>query len=111
MESRCGFTSTPKCGSAPLDQGYLGGITAVSPTTVFLAGDRTALEVSRDGGARWQIIRPLIGDSGSSTQPPVFYGSARGVVLQPFAYYGNKSTLWKTVDGGAHWKSLIPKVT
>lgn len=109
LESSCGFT--PKCKSAPIGQGYLGGITAISPTTVFLTGDRSALEVSRDGGVHWQIVRPLIGDSGSGTKPPIFFGSVRGVVLQPFAYYGNTSTLWKTVDGGAHWKALSPKIT
>ncbi len=48
-------------GCPPLNFGYLGSIDAVSGRTAFLVGGRSSLLITRDGGVRWRMVRPLIG--------------------------------------------------
>lgn len=93
----------------PLSTGYLGQIAAPSGRTVFLAGARSSLLVSRDGGRAWRLVRPVIGDDGGGTGQVMFFG-LDGVV---FGYNGSHDELpaiWRTSDGGAHWRLIRPVV-
>lgn len=47
--------------------GYLGQIAAVSARTLYLAGDRTSLLATTDGGERWRSVQPLIGDGSAGS--------------------------------------------
>ena len=107
----CITPSRRSCSSPVLNAGYVGAVVAAPTNSLFISGDRTALLVSRDGGARWQLASPEIGNTGSSTQAPIFFSAQRGVILEPFANYGNTSTLWETADGGVEWTPRIPRVT
>jgi photosystem II stability/assembly factor-like uncharacterized protein len=111
-ESDCPITSstsTPACESGLLSSGYLGGIDALSTDTAFLFGDRSSLLVSHDGGAHWQSVQPLIGDTSGGTQQAIFFNGSDGVVLGEGANTNEAVTLWITSDGGAKWAALVPR--
>jgi photosystem II stability/assembly factor-like uncharacterized protein len=103
----CGNTAAglPSCADNPLSAGYLGEIDAVSDSTVFLVGDRSSLMVSRDAGASWTPVEPLIGDDSGGTSQVVFFDAADGVVLGEGP---DAPTLWTTADGGTTWTSVVP---
>jgi photosystem II stability/assembly factor-like uncharacterized protein len=114
VQSSCPFTgsgSSPSCGTEPLNFGYLAGIDALSADTVFLFGDRSSLLVSRDGGAHWQAVQPLIGDTSGGTQQAIFFNSSNGVVLGENGNNNDVSTLWTTSDAGTHWTAVVPRVS
>ena len=103
--------SASNCTTQPPSGGYLGGIDAVSPDTVFLFGNRSSLLVSHDGGAHWQAVQPLIGDGSGGTQQAVFFNSSDGVVLGDNENNNDVPTLWSTSDGGAHWIAVVSRVS
>jgi hypothetical protein len=93
----------------PLDLGYLGQIGAVSAGTVFLAGERSSLLVSTDGGRRWRAIRPLLGDTSGGTSQVIFVSSRDGFVLGDDAHNNETPTIWRTTDGGTRWSGVVPR--
>jgi photosystem II stability/assembly factor-like uncharacterized protein len=88
--------------------GYLGEIDAVSSSTVYLVGGRSALEVSRDGGIRWSAVPPGMGSTAGGTTQVIFFSPKKGVVLGDGDQENERSTLWSTSDGGAHWRTRVP---
>ena len=96
-------------GCPPLNSGYLGSVDAVSGRTAFLVGGRSSLLITRDGGVRWRMVRPLIGDSGGGTSQVVFFSRSRGVVLGEDGNDNELPTIWHTSDGGAHWSAVLPR--
>jgi photosystem II stability/assembly factor-like uncharacterized protein len=106
VDSTC---SASNCTTNPLSAGYLGGIDAVSAGTVYLYGGRSSLLVSHDGGAQWQAVEPLIGDTSGGTQQAIFFNDSDGVVLGENGNNGDQSTLWSTRDGGTSWNAMVPR--
>ena len=106
VDSTC---SGSNCTTNPLTAGYLGGIDAASASTVYLYGDRSSLLVSHDGGAQWQKVKPLIGDTSGGTQQAIFFNDSNGVVLGENGNNRDRSTLWSTQDGGTSWRSVVPR--
>jgi photosystem II stability/assembly factor-like uncharacterized protein len=94
---------------SPLDSGYLGQIDAVSAGTAFLVGDRSSLLVTMDAGSRWRTVRPVIGDSGGGTAQVVFVNCRDGFVLGDDARNNEVPTIWRTIDGGTRWSSVVPR--
>ena len=114
VQLSCPFiASAPAPGSSceTLNSGYLGGINAVSADTVFLYGDRSSLLVSHDGGAHWQAVQPLIGDTSAGTQHVIFFNESDGVVLGEGGDTNEVVTLWRTSDGGAEWTAVVPQTS
>ncbi len=111
VESYCpliGSAAEASCASETLNSGYLSEIDVVSANTVYLVGNRSALLVSRDGGASWQVV-PSIGDTSDGTQRVIFFNGLAGLV---FGFDPNKSdlpTLWVTRDGGTKWTAVVPQ--
>lgn len=92
--------------ASPLDAGYLGQIDAVSAGTAFLAGDRSSLLVTTDGGNRWRTIRPVLGDSSGGTSQVVFVSREDGFVLGDDVRNNDRPTIWRTTDGGRRWSRV-----
>jgi photosystem II stability/assembly factor-like uncharacterized protein len=112
VQSSCIIASstwTPGSSCATLTFGYLGGIDAVSPDTVFLYGGRSSLLISHDGGALWQAVQPLIGDTSGGTQQAIFFNASDGVVLGEGGDTNGVVTLWRTDDGGTQWTAVVPE--
>lgn len=105
--SQSGAT-TQNCDSSPLIAGYLGGIDAVSDTTVYLVGDRSALLATTNGGYTWAPALPLIGDTSDGTETVTFFNPSDGVVLGDDGTSDDVNTIWSTVNGGETWQSLVP---
>ena len=93
------------CATSPLSSGYLGDIDAVSDSTVFLAGPRSPLLVTRDGGSTWAPAAPTIEDGADYTSSVTFFNPSLGVVL---GNDGTRDTIWSTFDGGLLWHSALP---
>jgi len=93
----------------PLDFGYLGQAAAVSARTLFLAGERSSLLVSTDGGARWQAVRPLVGDTSGGTSQVIFVSRRDGFVLGNDPRNGELPTIWRTTDGGVRWSREVTR--
>ncbi len=93
------------CATSPLANGYLGEIDAISDSTVFLAGSRSPLLVTRDGGSTWAQVAPTIADGADYTSSVTFFNSSVGVVL---GNDGQRDTIWSTSDGGLLWHSVLP---
>jgi photosystem II stability/assembly factor-like uncharacterized protein len=93
----------------PLYSGYLGQIAAVSAGTGFLAGDRSSLLVTTDGGRRWRTVRPLIGDSSGGTYQVIFVNPRDGFVLGVGARTSELPTIWRTTNGGTSWSGVLPR--
>lgn len=93
----------------PLSAGYLGEIDALSSNTVFLAGGRSALMVTHDGGVTWTAVRPFVGDTSVGSWSLTFFNQMDGEVLanNPGAP-DNVVTLWSTTDGGRDWQPVTP---
>jgi photosystem II stability/assembly factor-like uncharacterized protein len=86
----------------PVDDGYLGAVDAVSGTTAFLIGSRSALLTTHDGGADWQSAGSQVGDGDGGPSQMTFSNDANGVVL-------GDGALWRTTDGGTNWSKVVPK--
>jgi photosystem II stability/assembly factor-like uncharacterized protein len=107
IRSRCD-SSDEHCTMGSQFSGYLGEIDAVSSSTVYLVGGRSALEVSRDGGIRWSAVPPGMGSTAGGTTQVIFFSPKKGVVLGDGDQENERSTLWSTSDGGAHWRTRVP---
>jgi len=107
----CATTSTgvsESCATSPLAAGYLGGIDAVSASTVFLYGPRSSLLVTRDGGIAWSPVTPPIGDTSEGTSTVTFFGASDGVVLGYDGLHNDVNTIWSTTNSGLTWRSVVP---
>jgi hypothetical protein len=91
---------SPDCGTMPIG-GYLGGVYALSSSTVFYAGGRSPLTGTHDGGRTWRAWQSIGGQDTGSAQV-TFYGSRDGWAVAENPYY-QSTTLWRTVDGGLKW--------
>ncbi len=110
VESSChlsGSSVDASCATDMLDSGYLSDIDAVSPDTVYLVGNRSALLVSHDGGASWHAV-PSIGDTSDGTQRVIFFNELDGLVFGSDPTRSDQPTLWDTNDGGARWTAVVP---
>jgi photosystem II stability/assembly factor-like uncharacterized protein len=96
------------CQGSPLDFGYLGAADAVSGSTVYLAGARSPLLVTRDGGARWHVVRQVNAGTDAGTSQVIFFSRADGVVLGQDSSDDEMPTLWRTADAGARWSAVHP---
>jgi photosystem II stability/assembly factor-like uncharacterized protein len=113
--SSCHFSSSNLLHCTPGSQssGYLGEIDAVSNKTIYLVGDRSSLEVSRDAGVTWSSVPPGLGGDAGGTFQVTFFGSSSGVVLGVGEGNGPGQVgniVWSTSDGGAHWTTRHPRV-
>ena len=115
IRSWCPLKSvTTHCTTGSQVSRYVDQIHAVSDLTVFLVGDRSSLEVTRDGGVTWSVVaRGLGGDAGGTFQVILFnatsgivFGDGEGPNAGDFG-----QTLWSTSDGGVHWATHHPHVT
>ena len=103
--SMASASSPPNCATSPLAGGYLGEIDAVSDSTVFLAGPRSPLLVTRDGGRNWAQVTATSEDGADYTSSVTFFNPSVGVVL---GNDGLRDTIWSTSDGGLLWHSAVP---
>jgi len=100
-DGRSWMTSGPvcECGAtavgAPIG-GYLGGLAAVSSTTVFFVGPRSSLTFSRDAMATWGTEPGFSGDAAGTSQV-MFINTKDGWALD------DAFGLWTTTDGGMRW--------
>ena len=94
------------CGSARLNNGYLGLVAYISPTTAFAGGGRSQLLVSHDGGVSWQLV-PGVGYNGD-TYSAAFFGSLGYV----FGDDGSVSQgyIWTTTDSGVQWNRTAVRI-
>jgi hypothetical protein len=106
----CLAPGTPSCSASNIDFGYLGGIDLVTRSEAFIVGGRSSLQVTHDGGSRWQVVQPLIGGDAGGTDQVIFFDTSHGVVLGQNDNNNEDSTLWSTVDGGKHWIALLPRI-
>ena len=110
IRSMCHFSSSNVLHCTPGSQssGYLGEIDAVSAHTVYLVGDRSPLEVSRDGGIKWMMVPPGLGSSAGGTFQVHFFSPSAGIVFGDGDRENERPTLWTTTDGGTHWTTQVP---
>lgn len=94
--------------SSYINGGYLGEIDATSSSTVFLCGRRSSLLVSRDDGARWAPVRPLIGDTSGGSGPVIFFSQHDGVAMANNPRHNDEPAIWSTADGGVSWRTVVP---
>ena len=111
VRSLCHVSSTgvEHCTPGSQFSGYLSEIDAVSRSTVYLVGDRSSLEVSRDGGIRWTAVPPGLGSDAGGTFQVLFFSPFAGIVLGDGDLENERPTLWSTTDGGAHWTTRKPQ--
>ena len=96
----------------PLGSGYLGAIDAASPRTIYLAGDRSPLLASTDGGRRWHIVKAVTAGSDAGTSQVTFFSRSDGLVVgvDDALPYPEQPVIWRTSDGGAQWAVIRPKI-
>jgi hypothetical protein len=102
------------CRGDALDFGYLGQIAAVTSRTTYLAGYRSSLLVTADGGAHWRPVQPVIGDTGGGTFQVTFFSRRDGIALGDDGRNNELPTIWNTTDGGRHWSRVavsLPRPT
>jgi hypothetical protein len=92
--------------SSPVCAGYLAQLAAAPGGRVFLAGPRSPLLVTANGGRSWRAVRPAIGDGGGGTFQVLFAGRG-GVVAGDDPHLGERSVLWRSADGGARWRVVF----
>lgn len=114
LQARCTLPSvtstTATCRGHPPDFGYLGGIDAVSDGTAFLVGPRSALMVSRDGGATWDAVTSVAASTAGGTGQVIFFDARHGLVLGDDDAANVAPALWSTDDGGLQWQVTIPRI-
>ncbi|HEY1825822.1 MAG TPA: YCF48-related protein, partial [Acidimicrobiales bacterium] len=91
--------------------GYLGFVDLVSKEEGFLVGGRSSLLETRDGGKVWSALQPLIGSSAGGTFQVEFFNLFDGTVLGNDDSRNERLTLWRTIDGGASWITVVPRLT
>lgn len=108
VESQCADRLAPQCTSSPLSYGYLGSVSATSPSTVFVTGVRSPLVATHDGGASWNADQS-IGDVNGSPAQVVFFDATNGIVLGRENTGTSPVVIWHTADGGGSWSELTPR--
>ena len=83
--------------------GYLGGLAALSSSTVFYVGGRSSLTVTRNAGRSWTALPGFSGDA-SGTADVTFFNVRDGWAIDES--FGGHAVLWRTSDGGLHWARL-----
>jgi photosystem II stability/assembly factor-like uncharacterized protein len=84
---------------------------------VFGPGTERGVFLTRDGGGHWQCVLPAPDSVGAvdlacdPLRPEVIYASTWQVRLHPWLDYfmpqgGRGSGIWKSEDGGEHWRRL-----
>jgi photosystem II stability/assembly factor-like uncharacterized protein len=100
--------STPR---GALDFGYLGAVNARSAVTAYLAGGRSPLLITRDGGRAWSVVQAVTAGSDGGTVSVQFVSPRVGFVLGDDSSDNELPTIWLTLDSGVHWSALHPKIT
>lgn len=90
--------SSSTCLDRQLLGGYLGTLVAVSATTAYLAGPRSPVYETTDGGGRWEP--DLSAPAGTGSFALTFFDQNDGLVV---GEAGGVFTLWHTGDAGARW--------
>jgi hypothetical protein len=94
-----------------LCSGYLGQVVAPQAGSVFETGCRSPVYVSRDGGARWATVHPLMGNSAGGCVAQVdFVNETDGIVLGAANTGLAPPEIWKTTDGGRYWTAYLTTV-
>lgn len=94
--------------AAVLCNGYLGQVVAPAPQSVFETGCRSSVNVSRDGGAHWATVHPIMGNTGFCNAEIDFVNQVDGTVLA--ATSTRPLAIWQTFNGGRSWKMYLPTV-
>ena len=81
--------------------GYLSGFVALSSSTAFYIGGRSALTGTFDGGVKWRTWQQ-IGGGATATLQVTFVDRDHGWAVAWDAYHGS-SDLWRTQNGGRTW--------
>lgn len=90
----------------PLSIGYPSSIAALNDTTAFVTGIYCNLYVTHDAGRTWSVLP--YGYGGGGPQQISFVNARDGFMLASSP--SSTEWLYDTVDGGAHWSRIIPKV-
>lgn len=93
-----------------LTGGYLGQITAVSASTVYLVGGRSQLMVTRNGGATWHAVSAVTAGDAGGTGQVMFFGAKDGIVTGNDDNADEQIALWRTSDGGTRWTVVLPRL-
>jgi photosystem II stability/assembly factor-like uncharacterized protein len=102
------LTPLPKCALSSFFNGYLGSIDAVSSSTAFMVGVRTALEETTNGGKSWAPVTPPLGGSTDGTWRVTFFNDSDGIVVGNSVTAPPVPTIWSTSNGGATWTATVP---
>lgn len=108
VRASCGLGDCPR---SPLGSGYLGEIAAGSASTAYLAGGRSRLLVTHDGGRHWQAVAAVTAGTDGGTGPVFTFGASDVIVLGDDFNYNDLPSLWTTTDGGAHWSVRHPRIS
>jgi photosystem II stability/assembly factor-like uncharacterized protein len=88
--------------AAPLCNGYLGEVVALTGKLAFETGDRSPLNVTHNGGRSWTSLTK-VGDTSGEPAEVQFLDARHGVVLGQSTT--GAVTVWHTSDAGAHWRA------
>lgn len=98
-------TTYPPCAEAnELANGYLSDIAPLSDSTALMAGGRSRVQITHDGGKTWELTSPPFGgDDGSGG---LFFVNPQDgwVLVNPVG----SGVLWRTTDGGEQWSQEWP---
>lgn len=102
-------TTYPACAVNELTPGYLTDIGALSGTTAFMAGGRSSVSVTHDGGKTWMPTNPPIGNDADGGSGGLFFVNPQDgwVLLNPLG----AGAVWRTTDGGVSWRQVWPPPT
>jgi photosystem II stability/assembly factor-like uncharacterized protein len=89
------------CATKTLFGGYLGSVVATSSTIVYLAGHRSPIYKTANGGTTWTSVG---GTPATGEEDLTFFNDDDGLALAE-----RTSTLWRTDDGGATWSTVALK--
>jgi photosystem II stability/assembly factor-like uncharacterized protein len=101
-------TPLPPCALSFFFNGYLGSIVAVSASTAFMVGVRTALEETTDGGKSWAPVTPPLVGSTDGTWRVTFCNATDGIVVGNSVTAPPAPTIWSTSNGGTTWTATVP---
>ncbi|HEX9030778.1 MAG TPA: hypothetical protein VF834_02955 [Streptosporangiaceae bacterium] len=94
-----------------LDDGYLGAVSARSAVLAYVAGARSPLLITRNGGRNWSIVKAVMAGSDGGTMSVQFVSPSAGFVLGDDSADNDLPTIWLTTDSGVRWAALHPKIS
>jgi photosystem II stability/assembly factor-like uncharacterized protein len=103
----CEAGAGAQCPTQGLSGGYLASVDAVSSTTAYIDEARGDVVETTDAGVSWAGIGPTAADTGTTTM--AFFNAVDGLVWAGSTAAG-ADQLWHTVDGGATWSPVSPKL-